>query len=183
MPGCEHMSRVALRGSSLIEVAVALLLASAGTVGLVGLQISAKSLGHQALQRSAAVSLASDLLERMRANRIGLPAYSLAGGTLLTKPPVDCNQSLCSADELGAWDLWTWQRALYGAGQASSARSLVNPTACVSIRDRMATVEIAWEGGLDFEGEAAESACGMGFYGPGNARRQLVGLISYVSED
>ena len=76
MPVDCHVGPAPAAGAGLVEVTVALLLVSLATIGLARLQISAKALGHDAIQLDRAVELASGLLERIRVNRGYLPAYA-----------------------------------------------------------------------------------------------------------
>lgn len=178
----------AASGAGLIEVAIALLLLSIGVLGLGSLQISAKRMGYEAIQRTEAAALAMDILERMRANRAMLPAYGTAGvgrasGSGLSTPNASCNGGNCSAHELGAWDLWQWQQALDGAAVAGSAGGLVRPIACVVLAGRLVTVEIAWQGFRALSSLAAAGSCGAGNYGPDDAERQLLRMTSWIGEE
>lgn len=174
-------------GFGLIEVSISLLVLSIGTLGLASLQISAGRLGHEAIQRTEAAALAMDIFERMRANRSAAPHYQAAalgaaGGGPLAAPGRDCNRDSCSALQLKDWDLWQWERALNGAAVAGSAGGLVRPTGCVTVRGRLVTVEIAWEGFRPLAASTGRSDCGVGRYGPGDAARQWLRMTSYISE-
>jgi len=56
------------RGFNLVEVLIAVLVLSAGLLGLAGLQIAGMKSSHSAYLRSQAAFAVYDLLERMRAN-------------------------------------------------------------------------------------------------------------------
>lgn len=56
-------------GATLIEVLIAVVVLSIGLLGLAGLQVTSVQSNHSAYQRSQASLLASDLADRMRANR------------------------------------------------------------------------------------------------------------------
>jgi type IV pilus assembly protein PilV len=58
-----------VRGFTLLEVLVALVVLSIGLLGLSGLQTTSLRNNQSALLRSQAVILAEDILDRMRANR------------------------------------------------------------------------------------------------------------------
>ncbi len=176
------------RGTGLIEVAISLLVLSIGTLGLGSLQISAKRMGYEATQRTEAAALAMDLLERLRANRAVLPAYSTAGiggttGGRLPQLVVDCGGGSCSPAQLNVWDLWQWERALEGATTGDSEGGLVRPVACVTVSGRRVTVEIAWQG-FRFLGVSADGgSCGTGSYGAGDADRQWLQMTSWIAEE
>lgn len=96
-------------GASLVEVLVALLVVATGALGLVGLQIGNAQNNRAALQRSLATLFASDMLERMRANR-GVRYPSVGAG-----PPgsfTDCVAKACSPTGLAALDVVVWKCSL-----------------------------------------------------------------------
>ncbi len=170
-------------GAGLIEVAISILVLSVGTIGLAGLQISAKRQGFEALQRTEAAALAMDLLERMRANPEALAEYQTDGVAVASPPPARlCDQASCSAGEMSRWDLWQWRQALSGAGVAGSVGGLVEPTGCVAVSGRLVTVAIAWRGYLSLAGPGADAGCGAGYYGPGESWRQLLRIRSWIGE-
>jgi type IV pilus assembly protein PilV len=176
------------RGAGLIEVSVALLVLSIGAVGLGSLQISAKRMGFEAVQRSEAAALAMDLFERLRANRVALAGYGVvnvgdASGIHLPEPPANCGESVCSPVQLGAWDLWCWEQAVVGATSGSSEGGLVRPAACVTVSGRRVTVEIAWQGYRALAIQDQGISCGDGLYGPGDANRQWLQMTSWIGEE
>ena len=57
------------RGTTLIEVLIALIVLSIGLLGLALLQVTSVQSNHSAYYRSQATVLAHDLADRMRANR------------------------------------------------------------------------------------------------------------------
>ena len=149
MPAAERVMGALQRGAGLIEVAIALLVLSIGALGLGSMQLTARRLGFEALQRTEAAALANDLFERVRVNRESLATYASRGlGTgvdgMLATPEVDCGNARCSASQLQAWDLWQWQRALAGANSVASAGGLVHALACIAITGQRVTVGIAW---------------------------------------
>ncbi|MGL5630886.1 MAG: type IV pilus modification protein PilV [Azovibrio sp.] len=56
------------RGSSLLEVLIAVVIFSVGLLGLAGLQLKALKYNQDALSRSTAVILAYEVMDQMRAN-------------------------------------------------------------------------------------------------------------------
>ena len=179
-----------MAGVSLIEVTIAILVLSIGALGLAGLQITAKRTSHEAVQRTVASSLAFDLIERMRANPSVLNDYVTTGvgsvvRALPSEPGKNCSTQAgaCTPAELVAWDLWEWERALNGATAmrgGAAAGGLLNPTGCVTIANRVVTVEIAWQGAENLSVLNAGSDCGTGRYDADDANRQLLQMVSYV---
>lgn len=180
------MSSAAQKGVGLIEVAIALLVVSVGTLGLAGLQITAKRMGYEAIQRTEAAALAMDLFERIRANRSALPAYSVAAlgtaaGAPLPDPLSYCDRQRCSPDELAFWDLWQWERALEGVAVTGSAGGLLRPGACVQVNERLVTLQINWQGFRALEAGPAGAGCGVTPAAAGPEDRNWLRMTSWVA--
>jgi type IV pilus assembly protein PilV len=107
------------RGVSLIEVMVAILVASAGILAMAGLLGVAARFGKTTEFRSLATLLAADLGDRMRANKQGKALYVLKNTTLAaggaTEAAACANVDLCTIAELAAIDLAAWQRNLFNS--------------------------------------------------------------------
>lgn len=66
------------QGFTLVEALVALVVLSIGMLGIAALYVESLRAGRTALTRSQAVNLASDMADRIRANRLGGTAYGKA---------------------------------------------------------------------------------------------------------
>lgn len=84
------------RGFTLVEALVALVVLSIGMLGIAALYVESLRAGRTALIRSQAVNLASDMADRIRANRTGGATYAKDVGDAGT-PSVDCEQGGTSA--------------------------------------------------------------------------------------
>lgn len=97
-------ARPLCRGVTLVEVLVALLVLSIGLIGLAALQGESLKLNHSAYMRAQATILASDGLDRLRANREGAidGAFDRALGE---DQPAFCNDAaaVLAAGELDQW--------------------------------------------------------------------------------
>ncbi len=73
------------RGTSLLEVLIAMLLLAVGVLGMIGLKLVSLKYTGQSNSRAAAAIYATEILDRMRANpvRAALGQYNIA----LTDPP------------------------------------------------------------------------------------------------
>lgn len=91
--------RHSMRGFTLLEVLVAIVVLSIGLLGLAGLMASSLKNSHSAYQRTQATWLAYDALDRMRANR----QVALAGGYNLALGAAPGGSGLAAID-LGEWD-------------------------------------------------------------------------------
>jgi type IV pilus assembly protein PilV len=127
------------RGLSLVEALVALVVLSVGLLGIAALYAESLLSGRTALQRSQAVLLASDLAERIRANRAGGPAYddAISGAGALNDA---CRQGGggCPPEQMASYDKAEWTAAVKtalpnGAG-AVAVRGSASRTYTISIR-------------------------------------------------
>lgn len=176
-------------GVALIEILISLLILSVGVIGLSNVQINAKRVAQEALQRTKAASLASDMLERIRANPRGFSAYQGAqvGRASITSEPANCRLVACTSAEVAARDLWEWQQALDGADETRVADEVTRqvgglylPYGCV-ITDfggqaGRVQVTVAWEGFRDL-GYTGANACGSLL----GSKRQLLSFESFVA--
>jgi len=197
------------RGATLIEVLIAVLVLAVGILGLMALQINGKRTTYEALQRSAAVGLAQDMINRIRANpnlasddtfldtnydtgTLGYTAGGVGGGQV-SAPGKDCAAAGagCTRTELAAFDLATWEAQL---DDAVTSSGLVNPTGCIDIdtdpgvvNGRLITVMVAWESRVDLDQTQlvarmpAALECGDGKYGTDDLRRQAVVIATFLA--
>ena len=96
-------------GFSLLELLVAVLVVAVGALGVAGLQLTSIQNNRGAMQYSVTTLLATDLVERMRAN----PGADY-GTDLGTAPPPfhDCLANDCTPGQLAQFDLAIWKCAL-----------------------------------------------------------------------
>ena len=177
------------RGVALIEILISLLILSVGVIGLSNVQINAKRVAQEALQRTKAASIASDMLERIRANPTGFAAYQGAevGRASIADEPANCRSVACAPAEVAARDLWEWQHALDGAGETRVADDVTRqvgglylPYGCVVTdfagQAGRVQVTVAWEGFRDL-GYTGGNTCGAVL----GLKRQLLSFESYVA--
>ena len=101
-----------LRGFTIIEVLIAVLVLSLGLLGMAGLQATSLRANTSAAQRGQATLLAYDIIDRMRANRDQALAgsYVNTAGTTPTTGGTDCQSAAtCDAAEMAAYDLNQWK--------------------------------------------------------------------------
>ncbi len=129
-------------GFSLVEVLVALVVLAIGLLGSATLLLEALSSDRIALERSRAVMLASDMLERIRANREAGAAYDSSGAGAPARDP-DCEQpdAGCSAASMASHDLRIWLDAV--AAQLPGGVGTVEVVPLAGRRLRC-TVRITW---------------------------------------
>lgn len=107
--------RGALRGVALIEVLVSIVIASIGLLALAGVNASSIRYTKMSQYRGTATLLANDIGERIRANKAGFLSYNFEtdfdGQATLPATATACDSYLitCTAAQLAAYDLQTWQ--------------------------------------------------------------------------
>lgn len=153
-----------LRGFSLIEVLVTLLLISLALLGAFGLQAYALKLNQGGQFRTQAVLLASDLSERMEANKPGAVAgnyaYTCPSPAVATSSACGPGGAACSPAALATYDLLQWQ--------ATVANTLPQSTCSVvqgsSGNPSTYTISISW---VDRQTDTTYNASALGSSGTG----------------
>lgn len=92
------------RGTTLIEVLIALLVLSVGLLGMAGLQMTSLKSNYSAYYRSQASLLAYDIADRMRANR----SEALYGSYDFDLTNQACNHSLSPSGSIARKDRAEW---------------------------------------------------------------------------
>lgn len=97
------------QGISLIEVLVALLIASIGLLGIVAIQTNRVQLAHQEIQLSTASILVTEMAERLRANVPGVVAdlYSDIDTSNTFADSASCNP--CTEEQIRNRDANEWK--------------------------------------------------------------------------
>ena len=151
-------------GIGMLEFLVALLIFSAGLMGLMSAQLAGTKASFDAAQRSIATGLARDLLERLRANPAQLAAYcTISLGDAQQRIPVpaaDCDMTSCSAQQLVQFDLWQWESWLLGEneqGTEGNRGGLIAPRACVANDGARVAVAISWQNLTSASSEPADA--------------------------
>lgn len=107
-------------GASLVEVMIAIVIASFALLGLAGLQVSALRYQKVANYHSQASQFAAEMADRMRANTEGarLGAYSVPAGNYSSAPPTlqaaaaCADARSCARANTAVQDILNWRRNL-----------------------------------------------------------------------
>jgi type IV pilus assembly protein PilV len=117
------------RGFTMVEVLVALVVLAVGMLGIASLYVISLRSGGSAIFRMQAVNLATDIADRIRANRSAGVAY---GGAAAPNPcfgaaaVADCTPAAMAAADLSVWQAQVAQALPGGAGAI-----VVAPTALI----------------------------------------------------
>lgn len=99
-----------VKGFSLIEVLIALIVLSVGMLGIAGLYVHGMQAGRTSMFRHHAVTLAGDVADRIRANPTAGVAYvdtltpAAAPGTNCIAGGTDCTPAEMAANDMYLWD-------------------------------------------------------------------------------
>ena len=188
-------------GFTLIEALVTAFILAVGIMGIVSLLSMSKVSQHASIQRTRAVVLADDILERIRRNPAGMSVYDmglsapLGGASIGAEPVPNCQSAICTPAELATHDLWAWERLLDGASAivtdgGASTVGLSAVSACIDFtaddgrqNTGIVDVVIQWQG-LQETADAVISGgtiCG-GAAGEDSTRRQVI-VNSYVMDE
>jgi type IV pilus assembly protein PilV len=113
------MSLIKQGGFSLLEVLVTMLIITFGLLGIAGVQMLAINNTETAKYNSIATIFASNIAAQMQGNSAywGTPPTTITvnGSTITGGPPasiVDCSANVCSASQMGYYDLAHWGLAM-----------------------------------------------------------------------
>jgi type IV pilus assembly protein PilV len=157
-------------GFSLLEVLITILVMSIAMFGAVGMQVNAMKMGKSADYRNQAIVLASDLAERMEANKSEAIAgnYSIALATVAPGTATTCSRG-CTNANMTQYDLTTWQQAVFNSLPTASWKVTSDPTMTPVIY----TIELNW---VDRRSKTTYSGTQVGESFSYTATRKISGL-------
>jgi len=119
-----------IAGISMVEALVALVVISVGMLGIAGLYVSSLQAGRSAnLRIQAVTTMASDISDRIRANKSGLVNYNKAA-TGTGVPHACTTPTACTPVFVAENDLYVWTNAVTAAlpaGATGAVTFLDNP--------------------------------------------------------
>ncbi len=188
-------------GFTMIEVLIAAVILAIGVLGIVTLLGVSKIAQHDSIQRTRAVSLADDLLERIRRNPGGIAQYSghnPLGGASPTATDTDCRTTACDPIDVAKYDLNEWENLLAGSSVTVpdpndapvSAAVLRNVSACINFtNDRgsntgIIDVLIQWRGLREsFDAAEGGTVCGTNWNTEDKPYRRQVLISSFIFDE
>ena len=157
--------KVSMRGVSMIEVLITVVILAVGLLGLAGLQMRLQSSEIESYQRTHALILLEDMANRIAANRNNVADYVTGTGAPLGTGD---NQPANCAGVGQAFDACQWSNALKGAAEQSSdgnnVGAMIGARGCVEdlgTGDQF-LVTVTWQGFIPTT--APSSNCGAGLY-------------------
>jgi len=189
-----YMTRPKLRrGFGMIEVLITLLVLSVGVLGVIGMQVSTKKANYEAIQRSTASSLLSEIMGRMRANPGALSQYITTLSNIIGDGSDTTNQACtsssgCSENQMADHDLYQWEQLIIGTQETRAGQNvggLTNARACITGPTTgdagIYTITIAWRGLTPLTNPTI-SDCGTGLdlYGAVEVYRRVLNVTVYA---
>lgn len=107
-------------GFSMVEVLVALVVLCVGMLGVASLYIVTLRSSGSAITRMQAVNLASDIGDRIRANRKAKEAYTFNSTATLTDAACVGTSATCTAADMAKHDLFVWKQQIAAALPANA---------------------------------------------------------------
>lgn len=100
----------------MLEILITLVIISIALLGTAGLQVYAMRVNQGGQFRTQAVFLASDMAERMEANKAAAVAgnYVLALTSTSSVAATNCAAAACDSTNLASWDISQWGQAIFG---------------------------------------------------------------------
>lgn len=103
------------RGAGMLEILISILVLAIGLLGLAALQSVGLKYNYQSLQRTQAVMLTYDLVDKMRSN-----SAAVTNGDYLINFGVDpgvpaagtCQATACSPTQMAQFDTATWKQSI-----------------------------------------------------------------------
>lgn len=137
------VSRFRIRGSSLIEVLIAVLIMGVGMLGIAAMQATALRNSQSSLERGQAVAHSYAILDAMRADRVAAMANAYNSAALLCAPPAS-DGSLANA---GLADWISGLEATFGNSDSTCGQVQCDGADC--------TVTVQWDDSRGDDGVAA----------------------------
>lgn len=97
------------RGSSLVEMLVALFVLAVGLLGVLSMQVKSMQFSQTAYYYSQAVYLANEILESMRSSPQSASDYLIDLEDVTPTVSVDCQAIECDAEQMRDWNLNKWR--------------------------------------------------------------------------
>lgn len=177
-------------GFSLIEVLISMMIVAIGLLGLAGLQARAMNAEFESYQRSQAVMLANDMVERIRMSRTSYGTFknvstAATGAGYLGSAGADSYTVNCASPDAADVALCEWDSLLKGSAETtggSKIGAMIGARGCITydVASELAgiadsgvfTISVVWQGTQDTVASTG-NLCATGLYG-NEARRRVI---------
>ena len=173
-------------GFSMVEVLVTLVIVMLGLLGLLGVQVRSHQAEFESYQRSQALILVADMVDRINANRKAARCYEVTTNMVTGTPflgatgaghagtPSCAAYGVAATQARAVADMTAWNNMLQGSAETSGGTSvgaMIGARGCVSFDPgtNEFTVSVAWQGAAELAASAV--TCAQGLYGQESQRR------------
>ena len=174
-------------GFSMLEVLTALAITAFGLLGLMGIQAVSHQAEMESYQRTQALILLNDMVERINVNRGSAACYAITSATTGTPylgattggnhyGTPDCSSGYTNTQTKALADsgMAEWDLALQGSSEKSGSTTIgamIDARGCVSYDSTTSTytIAVAWQGMTDTFTPVVN--CGNNLYGAETKRR------------
>nr|WP_311528144.1 type IV pilus modification protein PilV [uncultured Ralstonia sp.] len=180
------------RGFGLIETLITLIVLLVAMLGLVGLLLATQRAEAETYQRSQALILLQDMVDRINANRTAAGCYAITTDTVNGAPYLGtgagaippCSLGTLQAYTLANSDLAAWSNLLAGAAEVrgSNVGAMIGARGCVSFDQTSGVylVSVAWQGKAPTSAPVSGLSCGKSLYG-NEAQRRVVSATLQIA--
>ena len=166
--------RRSVRGATLVEVLITLVIIAFGLLGMAGLHVRMQISEMEAYQRSQALMLLNEMATRIATNRANAAAY-VSGASSALGSGADCTS--LSGTSRAQRDLANWCTELQGAGETTVVGGatmrqgvMIGARGCVQLSsDGDYLVTVVWQGFTPIAAPPASLTCGANQYDNGSA--------------
>lgn len=163
-------------GFSIMEVLISIVVIAIGLLGLAGLQTKMVGVELESYQRSHALILLDDIMNRIRTDEAGARAGSYdALPDSCTTPATTAAANMCD-----------WLNAIDGVSEGEEVGSLIGGQGCVEsigTDPKTLRVTVAWQGLTPTAAPGEDITCGADDYGDENLRRVASGVVVILPEE
>ena len=179
-----RIDRAGQSGFLMIEVLITMFILVIGLLGVVGLQARAQQAETESYQRTQALVLLRDMVDRLNANRNNAASYVTGSAPLGTGNSLDCSAPVTTL----AMDQCAWSAALIGAAETTGTCDLATGANCVgamigargcisTIGANIYLIEVAWQGLSPTAVPPDSVTCGVDEYGAEEFRRAVTTVV------
>lgn len=180
------------RGFGLMETLITLIVLLVAMLGLVSLLLATQRAEAETYQRSQALILLQDMVDRINSNRTAAGCYAITTDTVNGAPYLGTGAGAippCSLGSLQAYtlansDLAAWNNLLAGAAEVKGGNvgAMISARGCVSFdpTSSIYLVSVAWLGKAPSTAPISGLSCGKGLYG-NEAQRRVVSATLQIA--
>mgnify|MGYP001114334176 CR=1 FL=1 len=185
------------RGASMIEVLATLFMLTVGLMGQLGIHSELHKSSVESYQRTQAIVLINNMIERMNANRYSGPCYAISTGSGSDFLGTEASAQLVDTITCEGWgdvdtqaiaknDLLEWDGFLKGMsavdGNGQMVGAMLGARGCITLDSSTTpetyTVTIVWQGLT--ESVESENTCALGLFGTNTKRRVLSTTVQFA---